>query len=147
MEAGHMRMEEVVAWAREAVNLYQRMQVSTKQHGNIPRLGNLLRSHSHRALSRPLCQIAHCRNRGLVCLGCGRLSLDRPSLRPFFCPAHTYRSYCRPFVNDLFLGLSVDLFPDPLSVRVVPAVVEAAGSLAVLSSYVDAVSVSQARES
>ena len=147
MEVGHMRMEEVVAWVREAVSLYQHMQGSTKQHDNIPRLDNLLRSHSHRALSRPLCQIAHCRNRGLVCLDCGRLSLDRPSLHPFFCLAHTYRSCCLLFANGLFLGLSADLCPDPLSVRVVPAAVEVAGSLAVLSSYVDAVSVSQARES
>jgi len=159
MEVEHMRMEEVVV----AVNLHQQMRGGTKQHDSIPRLGNLLRNHRHRALSRPLCQIVHCRNRGLVSLYCGRLSLDRPSLHPFFCLAHTYCSDYRPLVgtlyrglvSDLFLGLSVDLCPDPLNgvcpvplnVPTVPDVVEAAGSLVVLSFCADAVLVSQARES
>ena len=148
MELEHMQTEEVVAWAREAVNLHQHVRGGTKQHDSIPQLGNLLRSHSHRALSRPLCQIAHCRNRGLVCLYRGRLSLHRSSLHPFFCLAHTYRcSDFRPLVNTLFPGLLVDLCPDPLDVQTVPAAVEAVGSLAVLSACANAVSVSQARES
>lgn len=125
MEVDHMQTEEVVAWAR---------------------LGNLLRSHNHRALSRPLCQIAHCRNRGLVYLYCGRLSLDRPSLHPLFCLAHTYRSDCRPLVNTLFFGLLVDLCSDPLDVQTAPAAVGVVGSLAVLSACASAVSVSQVRE-
>jgi hypothetical protein len=165
MEVEHMQMEEVVA-----VSLHQHMRGSTKQHDGIPRLGNLLRSHRHRARSRPLCQVAHCRNRGLVSLYCGCLSLDRPSLHPFFCLAHTCCSDCRPLVgilyhgllDSLFLGLSMDLCPDPLNgvcpaplkgvcpaplnVPTVPVAVEVAGSLAVLS-YAYAVSVSQARES